>query len=41
MADKEKCPNCGMDLDLGSNPTERDGRTYCCPGCANGTGCTC
>jgi hypothetical protein len=41
MADNEKCPNCGMDISLGRNPTERDGKTYCCEGCANQTGCTC
>lgn len=37
-----RCPTCGMDL---TNPATRgytwDGDTYCCEGCANGTGCTC
>lgn len=41
MADNEKCPNCGMDLSLARTPIERGGRTYCCEGCANQTGCTC
>jgi hypothetical protein len=41
MVHDDKCPGCAMDIELGSNPTERDGHTYCCPGCANGTGCTC
>ena len=35
------CPMCGMDTATGSNPTTRDGKTYCCEGCANGGDCTC
>lgn len=38
---EQHCPNCGMDVSKGSNPTEKDGRTYCCQGCAEGSGCTC
>lgn len=38
---EQQCPNCGMDVAKGSNPTEKDGQTYCCEGCANGTGCVC
>jgi hypothetical protein len=30
-----------MPIANGSNPTTRDGVTYCCEGCANGTRCTC
>lgn len=41
MTDTEKCPHCGMDVSLGSQPTERNGKTYCCKGCADETGCTC
>lgn len=37
-----RCPTCGMDL---ANPATRgytrDGDTYCCQGCADGTSCTC
>jgi len=40
MAD-ERCPNCGMEIDIASNPTQKDRKTYCCPGCALHTGCTC
>jgi hypothetical protein len=35
------CAGCGMDMDIASNPVERGGRQFCCPGCANETGCTC
>jgi hypothetical protein len=40
MAD-QNCANCGMEMDIASNPVERDGKSYCCAGCANETGCTC
>lgn len=30
-----------MDISKGSDPTEKNGQTYCCEGCANGTGCVC
>jgi hypothetical protein len=36
------CPNCGMDLtDPASSSFTRDDETFCCQGCADGTGCTC
>jgi len=35
------CSQCGMSLSEGDNPTERDGITYCCEGCASGGDCTC
>jgi len=36
------CPTCGMDLtDPATRGFTRDGETYCCEGCATGTGCTC
>ena len=35
------CTNCGMDLEIASQPTEKLGKPYCCDGCANDTGCTC
>jgi len=39
------CPNCGMSKSMwtenkGQGYT-KDGETYCCRGCAEGTGCTC
>jgi hypothetical protein len=40
---EKECPNCGMprsDWPDESGCTE-DGKTYCCEGCATGTGCTC
>jgi len=39
-----ECPVCGMEQDDWSNDGEGytvDGETYCCRGCAEGTGCTC
>jgi hypothetical protein len=30
-----------MDLSKGSEPREKNGRRYCCDGCAEGTGCIC
>jgi hypothetical protein len=38
-----ECPNCGMPKDEWPNPagyTDGD-ETFCCEGCADGTGCTC
>jgi len=42
MSDKS-CPNCGMEQSEWPNPVgfPHDGTTYCCEGCAKGTGCTC
>ena len=38
----QKCPACGMEKsDWKGNGVEKNGQTYCCNGCANGTGCTC
>ena len=39
----ESCPRCGMEKSEWPNATgvQKDGTTYCCDGCANGTGCTC
>src|SRR5262249_39108142 len=42
----EKCPRCGMprewwDESQGRDGYRIDGMTYCCQGCAEGTGCTC
>lgn len=38
-----KCPNCGMARTdwPDSEGFSEDGKTYCCEGCAHGTGCTC
>lgn len=38
---EEHCARCGMDVSLGSEPTERNGKKYCCKGCADEVGCTC
>ena len=36
------CPECGMDLKKApQGGFEKYGETYCCRGCADGTGCTC
>jgi hypothetical protein len=36
------CPVCGMDLKKAPNGGfAKYGETYCCQGCADGTGCTC
>jgi hypothetical protein len=42
---EQKCPNCGMPKsewqgNNGQGITLGD-KTYCCQGCAIGTGCTC
>ncbi len=44
MADQKNagnCPRCDMPVATGSNPTTKDGRTYCCEGCAAGGECSC
>ncbi len=42
---EEKCPNCGMPKGAwqgnGGQGFSMGGKTYCCQGCAVGTGCTC
>jgi len=42
---EEKCANCGMPKSewRGNNGQgfAMNGQTYCCQGCAIGTGCTC
>lgn len=36
------CPTCGMNLSAKiTGGFTRDGETFCCQGCADGTGCTC
>ena len=36
------CPECGMDLKKApQGGFVKYGDTYCCRGCAEGTGCTC
>ena len=38
------CPECGMpqsDWAFNGQGYERYGETFCCSGCADGTGCTC
>ncbi len=39
----QSCPSCGMSREDWPNPEGyvKKGRTYCCQGCADGTGCTC
>jgi hypothetical protein len=45
MNEVDACPNCHMPRDEWPDDRfggfERDGRAYCCKGCAEGTGCTC
>ena len=38
-----RCPKCGMPRDEWPDPQgfTEGGRTYCCEGCADGSGCTC
>ena len=42
---QQACPKCGMAKDQwkenGGQGVSQGGQTYCCSGCANGTGCTC
>jgi predicted RNA-binding Zn-ribbon protein involved in translation (DUF1610 family) len=37
------CPNCGMTRDEWGSAEgyKQEGQTYCCEGCADGTGCSC
>jgi hypothetical protein len=40
----QACPNCGMNREEFANDGqgyEYAGQTYCCEGCAEGSGCTC
>lgn len=41
--DQQSCPTCGMKRDTWPDRTgvTKVGKTYCCKGCAEGTGCTC
>jgi hypothetical protein len=42
---QQTCPNCGMPQEewRGNNGQgfQMGNKTYCCQGCASGTGCTC
>ena len=40
---EQTCANCGMKQDEWRTPLgyKQDGETFCCEGCATGTGCTC
>jgi hypothetical protein len=42
---EQTCPNCGMAKSEwqgnGGNGFNMGDKTYCCQGCATGTGCTC
>ena len=42
---QQTCPQCGMQQaewkGNGGRGVSKDGRTYCCEGCAENTGCTC
>lgn len=44
-APAQTCPNCGMPqsawLGNGGQGFQMGDKTYCCQGCATGTGCTC
>ncbi len=42
-ATEQTCANCGMKQEDWSTPQgyRQGGVTYCCEGCATGTGCTC
>ena len=39
----QTCPTCGMDQKDWSRSKgyQQGGESYCCQGCAEGTGCTC
>jgi hypothetical protein len=45
MPNQEQCPQCGMTHEFWAANSGRGYRkgdaTYCCSGCAEGTGCTC
>lgn len=36
----EQCDHEDCDCDVTSSRVEREGRVYCCEGCASGDGCT-
>jgi hypothetical protein len=42
---QQTCPKCGMAKNEwkgnGGQGVNAGGQTYCCSGCAQGTGCTC
>jgi hypothetical protein len=42
---QQTCPKCGMAKNQwkgnGGQGVNAGGQTYCCSGCAQGTGCTC
>ncbi len=42
---EQSCPRCGMGQHQwsgnGGQGIEKDGRMYCCNGCATGSRCTC
>lgn len=42
---QQQCPNCGMPQSAWQGNNGQDftlgDQTYCCQGCATGTGCTC
>lgn len=41
----QKCPECEMEKSEwkgnDGKGVEKNGKRYCCDGCASGTGCTC
>lgn len=45
MADHQTCPGCGMETSVwkgnGGRGVVKDGTTYCCQECSEGTGCVC
>ncbi|MBW3547593.1 MAG: hypothetical protein KY452_05590 [Actinobacteria bacterium] len=45
MADQQTCPGCGMEPSVWKGNDGRgvakDGSTYCCEECSEGTGCIC
>ncbi len=45
QTNEQTCPNCGMPKEdwQGNNGqgVQLGNETYCCQGCATGTGCTC
>ncbi len=45
MENRQMCPNCGMPHEQwkgnDGHGYNREGRSYCCQGCADGSGCTC
>lgn len=42
---EQVCPRCGLPKESWQGDEgegyEKDGTTYCCQGCAEGSGCTC